>query len=252
MAVDIKRVHERLLEMAKVTASILEKHEIPYSISYGNLLGAVRHKGFIPWDGDFDFWLFDNTYDTAIDCLRKELPANIFVEDKMTEPNYFHAWVHVKDLKSSVYQDLFPQDNLYAHKGLILDLYRLKRLKLNEFANYRNTENRSYIMRRKALGLMDEEEYQRRMAALIKNEERVKMFPETDDREVFANSADRKWVYFEIRDILPLKKIVFEDTVFWGPHNPNKVLADFYGDYMKLPPVEERKFEYSSVSFLEG
>ena len=54
---DIKRVQKRLLEMGTVIARILEKHDIPYMITFGTLLGAVRHHGFIPWDDDFDIFL---------------------------------------------------------------------------------------------------------------------------------------------------------------------------------------------------
>ena len=68
---DIKRVQERLLKMAKEIASILEDHDIPYQIAFGTLLGAVRHKGFIPWDDDFDFFLFDDSYEKAMEVLQK-------------------------------------------------------------------------------------------------------------------------------------------------------------------------------------
>ena len=68
--------------MAVVIRDILESHNIPYFITYGTLLGAVRHQGFIPWDDDFDFYLFDDSYDKAIHALRAEMPVNMFLEDE--------------------------------------------------------------------------------------------------------------------------------------------------------------------------
>ena len=68
----LKKVQGRLLEMAKSICSILEKNDIPYMLAVGTLLGAVRHQGFIPWDDDFDIFIFDDVYEDAIKCLRKE------------------------------------------------------------------------------------------------------------------------------------------------------------------------------------
>ena len=117
MQVDIKRVQNRLFQMGQVIANILSTHNIPHMITFGTLLGAVRHGGFIPWDDDFDFFLFDDTYDEAIKILRNELPVDMFLEDDKSEPKYFHGWAHVKDLNSEVYCEQFPQDNLYEHHG---------------------------------------------------------------------------------------------------------------------------------------
>ena len=80
--VDVPRVQKVLFNMAVAIRDILEKNAIPYMLAYGTLLGAVRHKGFIPWDDDFDFYLFGDSYEKAIRCLRDELPADYFVEDE--------------------------------------------------------------------------------------------------------------------------------------------------------------------------
>ena len=124
---DVKKVQARLLEMAKAIRDVLEAHNIPYFITYGTLLGAVRHQGFIPWDDDFDFYLFDDTYDMAIEVLRAELPEGLFVEDAKSEPKYFHGWAHVKDMNSYTECELFPQDGCYAHKGLVSICIELKK-----------------------------------------------------------------------------------------------------------------------------
>ena len=81
---DIKRVQNRLLEMGKVIADILERNNIPYMITFGTLLGAVRHGGFIPWDDDFDMFLFEDSYEKAMEVLSKELPMDMFLENKDT------------------------------------------------------------------------------------------------------------------------------------------------------------------------
>ena len=128
----IEMIHDRLYHMAKAVIAVLEKHDIPYSLAYGTLLGAVRHQGFIPWDDDFDLWLFEDSYDEAMEYLRNELPDDMFLEDEKSEPIYFHGWAHVKDLNSVATHALYPQDDAYAHKGLHIDLYRCTRMKESE------------------------------------------------------------------------------------------------------------------------
>ena len=245
--IDIKRVQNRLLEMAKTTATILENHNIPHMIAFGTLLGAVRHQGFIPWDDDFDFLLFDDTYEEAMSVLAKELPVTMFLENEKTEPKYFHAWAHVKDLNTICECDLSPHDELYSHKGMNVDLYKLKRIKARDFADFRYNEAIAYINRRKVLGFISDEEYKRRLDIYI--ERRSKEYISSDE-DIMAYTTDVGKM--QCKYVFPLKKYKFEDYEFWGPNNADGILHDRYGDYMTLPPESERIPHHSKIIFLES
>ncbi len=254
---NIKKVQNRLLEMGKVVAGILDAHKIPHTMFYGTVLGAVRHQGFIPWDDDFDLAVFDDVYDEAMECLRAELPDNLFLEDEKSEPNYFHAWAHVKDLKTEAECDYYTQDNYYAHHGLSVDLYRLKKIKVSELCEFSEMEFIRYVKRRKELGFMDDDEYKRRIGflrvidELFWREATVTETADMLDREVLCNACTSR-LKLELADFLPLRKYKFEDTEFWGPNNADAILKKFYGgDYMVLPPKKNRKSHYSSVKFLK-
>ncbi|MBR1639311.1 MAG: LicD family protein [Treponema sp.] len=242
---EIKDAQERLFTMAKKIASILEINDIPYEIAFGTLLGAIRHKGFIPWDDDFDFFLFDDTYDSAIEILRHNLPQNMFLEDKKSEPNYFHAWARVKDMNSECDYCHYPHDGFYAHKGLSVDLYRIKKIKTSDFAEFRYLSAIKYIERRKELKLITDEDYKSRKASyeIRKNNDKV----DTTDEEIFAYPFD---IGFQlVNDVLPLKKYKFEDSEFWGPANGESILSFRYGNWQSLPPENQRIPHYSTVIF---
>lgn len=247
---EIKRIQNRLLEMAKQIHNVLTKNNIPYMITYGTLLGAVRHGGFIPWDDDFDIYLFEdenNSYENTIRILKQELPKDMFVEYFDTEPKYFHAWAHVKDLNTVVECDAYPQDSSYSHHGLSVDLYKTCKIKEKDLKTFREKENREYLERRKKLNLITEEDFEKRIEKGVNISE--KDFDINSDKNIYeAFDVLRK---MEIEEIFPLKKYKIEDFEFWGPNNYDAILTRRYGDYMKLPPEEQRKSHYSSIVFFD-
>lgn len=249
---DIRRVQLRLLEMAISIREVLEKHDVPHMITYGTLLGAVRHKGFIPWDDDFDFYIISEKYDDVIEYLREELPADIFVEDSKSEPLYFHGWAHAKDVGTEAECDLFPQDNLYAHHGVCVDLYRAFRIKKSDDKVNRLKAHLEYLQRKLAKGFLNEEEFEKRKTPLemeLKCEtDRLSSvnLNEDDDMIGFISVFDDSML---AEDVFPLRKYDFEGTYFWGPNNADVLLKCCYGDYMQFPPEEKRRPHYSTVVF---
>lgn len=94
---DIRKVQDTLIQMAKEAHKIFEKHKIKYFITFGTLLGAVRHEGFIPWDDDFDIFIFDEDYDMAINYLERELPEWLLIHNENNDSKYFHSWSRLRD-----------------------------------------------------------------------------------------------------------------------------------------------------------
>lgn len=249
---DVKKVQLRLLEMAKITAEILDRNGIQYSIAYGTLLGAVRHKGFIPWDHDFDFFLFDDGYGKALEALRKELPKDILVHDRQTDPIYWPSWAKVRDLNSIVSNEKYPDEMAYRFHGIHLDLYYLKKIKRSKVDVYIKREAIEFLVRKYDAGLIRDDVYDQTFAQWSKEYVDIlgDLSKQNDsDEEVYNNLS---WIKeIEIDHIFPLKKYDFEDTQFWGPNNYDAILSQFYGDYMTIPEFEKRQISYDYVEFLK-
>ena len=80
---DLKKVHEANLAILKEIDRICRKYRIKYVLDAGTLLGAVRHKGFIPWDDDADVAFTRPNYDAFLKVVKRELPEGMtLVEPK--------------------------------------------------------------------------------------------------------------------------------------------------------------------------
>ncbi len=248
---DIRRAQLRLLEMAKTIAEILEKRNVPHIIAYGTLLGSVRHKGFIPWDDDFDFFLFSDSYDEALQVLSEELPEDLFLENEKTEPLYFHGWAHVKDLNTLTECSKFPQDSAYEHKGLSVDLYKAIKVPENHAKKTLLEAHIAYLDRRRSVGLMDEAIYKEKRASLCEQlSQEIRENPVASERMVYVFPSGPKARLYE-NDAFPLVKYEFEGHSFFGPRSYDGFLTSCYADYMQLPSEDKRVPHYSNVIFPE-
>lgn len=104
---------------------ICEKHDITYFLAYGTLLGAVRHKGFIPWDDDVDIAMPRDDYNRFKKVCKTELDEQYILQNHETEPSYWQGISQIKVRKDGT---LFEEPwvaNLDVHKGVFVDIFVL-------------------------------------------------------------------------------------------------------------------------------
>ena len=102
----LRRQQLRMLELLEVIDVICRKHQIPYWLSSGTLIGAARHKGFIPWDDDLDIEMLRSDYLRLLKVLPQELPDNLALQTNETDPNYIFIYGKLRDKDSHLEVDM--------------------------------------------------------------------------------------------------------------------------------------------------
>lgn len=250
-SLDIIEVHARVLAIAKEFDRICVKHNIPYYMIGGTMLGAVRHKGFIPWDDDMDFGVPFEYFHELIGILEKELsypyhcctyenhPAIIYnffkIEDQTTIINGTSLGLG-ESQQIGVNIDVFPLNKCrFKHYSYI----RLKsrRLLLGGFLTSMTHPNNILVIFAKSLFRLLAGGSRIRV-----NRKIDKLLRKTNEGKYRGNLLGR----WGGKEIVPSdwygigKRYQFEDTSFVGIEKYDEYLTNVYGDYMTLPPEADR------------
>lgn len=129
---NLRKLQETELEILLETDRICRKYEILYQLSGGTLLGAVRHKGFIPWDDDVDICMLREDYNRFLSICEKELGEKYFLQTYETDSEFFHSFARIRknntlalqrqykgmDMHHGIFIDVFPLDNIIEGRFL--------------------------------------------------------------------------------------------------------------------------------------
>lgn len=126
MDTTMQQLHQTQIEIMEVIDTFCQQHGIPYSLYAGSLLGAVRHRGFIPWDDDLDICMLRRDYDRFIDLWQKSPPAGYLLQNKENAPNFGQSFTKIRKDHTTFLQA--EKDIGKFHNGIFVDIFPMDRL----------------------------------------------------------------------------------------------------------------------------
>lgn len=251
MNASIRDLQLALLEMLIQIDEICQKNHIKYSLSSGTVLGAVRHKGFIPWDDDLDLMFMRDEYEKFLKIpkeeflsrgltLQKEYDAVwplTFSKVRKNNTTYIERGPDViEGANLGIYIDIFPVDNLSdnsTYAGIQWHVFHLLAAKCLGKRGYKTSS-----MKKKVALTISRFLPVKPMLNVVKNERAVN----TKLVHTFLGAAAHRNKNIYPRELFEnYTKISFEGFFFPVILGYEKYLQIAYGDYMKLPSEKERK-----------
>lgn len=258
-SLEIDEVHRRVLAIAKEFDRICVKHRITYYMIGGTMLGAIRHKGFIPWDDDMDFGVPMESFQELIDVLDKELLYPYRCCTYKNHPAVLHNYIKIEDRDTCI-DDKSIGLPLEKKLGLNVDVFPLNKCVLGGKAEKRlrrrvdllgkaylcsvsRGDSKARQLAKKCLRTLTggsplhlQQEIERRLQEINKGECLGNLLGRWREKEIVPQAWYGNGVRYQ-----------FEDTSFVGLKDYDKYLTRMYGDYMELPPKEKQVAHVDNV-----
>lgn len=266
---EIRKMQLLQMDMLAELDRVCRKNHIRYSILSGTLLGAVRHKGYIPWDDDADIAMLRQDYE-KFKRVANELNAEIcYFQDHDTDPDYRWGYgklrrtgtvyiragqEHIK-CRTGVFIDIFPLDDVpKCLLGQMLQdfvCFCMRKILWSEVGKINGNMLQKIIYR--ALSHIPVEFIfciTKHMAAKSRNKNsrrvRILLFPSIG--KLYVKNKLRERYGMPKKWFRELREYTFEGRKLFGTKDYDAILTYTYGDYMTLPPEEERN-QHAQVSY---
>lgn len=251
------RLRQNELSIFKCFIGVCEQLNLTYFVIQGTLLGAVRHKGFIPWDDDIDVGMPRKDYMAFLEKGQALMPDNYFIQCHDTDPSYPHGFAKIRNSKTSfvettcknipmnhgIYVDVFPYD--YYPDCIISQLrFEIEKLLLRyriRSVLYIPSDNEKSVKNffRHVLIVISKFVYPDANEAIEKQNDLYEKFKK--GKRVINNGSP-----WGKRECIPCSWIEnvttldFEGILVNAPICYKEYLSHVYGNYMELPPMEKR------------
>lgn len=256
-----KKLFAVLLDLLLEFDKVCKKHKLKYFMDGGSLIGTIRHKGFVPWDDDIDVVMPRKDYEKFIE-LSSEFESPYFLQNAYTDNDFYFAPTRIRNSNTTALVEKFAYREF--NHGIWLTIFPLDKISLVDGEdNYRrinelNIENSTYMrINNPHLSEIDKlrvKNYSGRIPLDTYNEiHKIAMLHENEDTE-FVGTMIISIVNFK-RKLLPSKafdNIVYKSFAGYDvpvPEDYDSVLKVEYGNYMELPPIEDRGLWHNGILF---
>lgn len=245
-------LYELLVEFDRVC----RLHGIPYILYAGTAIGAVRHDGFVPWDDDADVLMLRKDYERFLEVAEQTLYNQYFLQKEYSE-HWPVASSKLRKNNTTCLEKYHPDDKL-RHQGIYIDIFPCD----NAFDNRFMRKLQFYASRVIIAKDLSERGYETDSTAKKIIMMMCKVFPKKLLRKIvllkgkdntrFVHSffgstrTDKKSVYLR-GWITAVENHRFKDSQFLISSYYDELLTVMYGDYMKIPPEEDRKCKVHAV-----
>ena len=254
------------LEIVKEVVKICDNHGLTYYMLGGTMLGAIRHKGFIPWDDDIDLGIPRQDYEKFLEIAPSELSNHLKVVNYKTDPEYHYYITRVLDTDTKVVEERIGDDKKYTNASI--DIFPidgtpnnsiLRRIYFFRVLYHRALMSLCYkdsIDRKRPRGILEkvflwmmERIPIEKMTTPYQQKEKIDRLLRKQKLEGAKFIGNIMGAY-RTREIVPAefygsgKMYPFENIELRGMYLANEYLVYTYGDYMKLPPENERKTHF--------
>ncbi|MCQ2754059.1 MAG: LicD family protein [bacterium] len=224
---NLRLIQKANAKFLKIFDEICTEHQLQYWLDWGTLLGAIRHKGFIPWDDDLDIAMPRDSYNKLIQLFKDNKITNSDIYLEFENNNYNKCFIKLGYKASkNLFIDIFPYDYYYKatddNEKFEISKTLRKKIKKNFFKSHSSVEEIT--------------EYFRHITNkdILKNNNidiavKPSVFAGLDYPHPLTN-----WVY-DWENIFPLQKMEFENFNLSVPNDTDKVLKNMFGNYMEIP-----------------
>lgn len=254
------------IEILKHVDCFCKENSIQYSLAFGTLLGAVRHKGYIPWDDDIDIMMTRDNYEKFRNTYKSERYPLADLKTNQSHPvpmgkiydsqTYFYYRKNIKR-KYGLFIDVFPFDKVPDDFD-----ERMKWLEsVKTFIRYNSFKNNSFSyslssssLKGKLFGcfvklFLCREYVHKKLEDLYVKYNNVEEYHNLSVPAVMVMSKRNHSIVFPEILFKEYASIVFEGTQYQCIKDFDSFLSIYYGNYMELPPIEQRVGKHGIVAF---